>query len=95
MKSLSLFISLLLFLNLTFAQVRELEPLIGSGTDISPAALASFEKNKAEYLEIQKSGIPYKDLSPENQALVEDEMVYETGPFFSGTWGCSWYCFIA
>lgn len=92
MKSLSLFVSLLLLLNINFAQVRELDPQIQTGFDISPAGLAQFEKEKATYQKLIASDTPLEDMSEEDQNIVMDELRFEAGPFYSGILGCSWYC---
>ncbi|MDW3650313.1 MAG: hypothetical protein R8P61_24780 [Bacteroidia bacterium] len=92
MKSLSLSFFLLLFLNINFAQVRELEPQIQEGFNISPAGIAQFEKDKATYQKLLKSDIPFANRSEEEQNILMDELKFEAGPFYSGVLGCSWYC---
>lgn len=92
MKSLSLIISLLLFFSLNYAQVREFEPQISTGFDISPEGLAQFEKDKATYKELIKSDIPFESMSKKHQNIVMDELKFEAGHFYSGVLGCSWYC---
>ena len=82
MKSLSLSFFLLLFLNFTFAQVKELEPQVQQGFDISPAGIAKFEEEKATYQKLLKSDIPISNRSEEEQNILMDELKFEVGPFY-------------
>lgn len=60
--------------------------------DIHPDTLYSFIEKASRYDSLVQHDISYGDATPEEQKLIENEALYERGPFYTGAWGCSWYC---
>ena len=82
------------FLTITiFAQKDTLFPSnIYKFPDIHPDSLYSFIEQSALYDSIQQENTKYDSLSQNEQKLLEKAALFERGPFYTGAYGCSWYC---
>lgn len=49
-------------------------------------------KKQQEYKALVSSDFKWENLTEAQKELFEDEMLFETGPFETGSPGCSWYC---
>lgn len=74
------------------AQVRELHPWLSNHPNLNPDSLAKHKALSEEYHRLIEDEVAYEDMTPEQQQLMENELLYHEGPYFTGELGCSWYC---
>lgn len=60
--------------------------------NIHPDTLYSFIEKISVYDSLIQNNVSYDDASPVERKLFEDEALLERGPFYTGAYGCSWYC---
>jgi len=92
MKQLSTILTFLLFSSTLLGQIKVFEPEISDFPNLNADSIKKFEELCKEYHNIVDKDIPFDSLSNRQKLLLEDELLYEAGPYFTGTMGCSWYC---
>ena len=90
---LKLIIILIISSPILLGQVKNFEPnTILNFPNLNPDSIALIQKRVKEFHELINKDFEYDELTSYQKKLFQDELLLSEGPFYTGPYGCSWYC---